>query len=549
MGLGQEEEVGRAANGAAAAAGSVLLTLASAQFLMTLDSSVMNVSIATVAKDVGTTVTGIQTAITFYTLVMASLMITGGKIGQILGRKRAFALGCVIYGCGSLITAVSPNLAVLMLGWSVLEGVGAALIMPAIVALVASNFARPQRPRAYGLVASAGAIAVAAGPLIGGLFTTYLSWRWVFAGEVLVVLVILGLTRRIADTPPEEGARLDLVGTVLSALGLALIVYGILRSGTWGFVQPKEGGPQWLGLSPVIWLILGGGVVLRVFMWWELHRVRRGDAVLVDPAMLRNRTLQGGLTSFMFQYLLQAGLFFAVPLFLSVALGLSAVATGVRLLPLSITLLLAAAGVPKVFPNASPRRVVQLGFLALFAGIVILIALLDVSAGPEIITWPMLLVGLGVGALASQLGSVTVSAVPDEQSGEVGGIQNTVTNLGASIGTALSGAILIAALTSSFLTGVQNNPAVPKDLAAQGQVQLAGGAPFMSDQDLMAALDKAGVSGKTADAIVTENASARIDGLRSSLSVLALLALIALFTSRRIPAKQPSAPADSDAPA
>ena len=545
MGLGQEEGVSRPAEVAAAAAGSVLLTLASAQFLMTLDSSVMNVSIATVAKDLGTTVTGIQTAITFYTLVMASLMITGGKFGQILGRKRAFAIGCVIYGCGSLITALSPNLVVLMLGWSVLEGVGAALIMPAIVALVASNFARSQRPRAYGLVASAGAIAVAAGPLIGGLFTTYASWRWVFAGEVLVVLVILALTRRIADTPPGEGARLDLVGTVLSALGLALIVYGILRAGTWGFVQPKQGAPQWLGLSPVIWLILGGGVVLRVFMWWEIRRVHRGEAVLVDPVILRNRTLRGGLISFLFQYLLQAGLFFAVPLFLSVALGLSAVATGVRLLPLSITLLLAAAGVPRVFPNASPRRVVQLGFLALFAGIVILIALLNVNAGPEIITWPMLLAGLGVGALASQLGSVTVSAVPDEQSGEVGGIQNTVTNLGASIGTALSGAVLIAGLTSSFLTGVQNNPDVPKEVASQSQVQLAGGAPFISDKDLKAALDKAGVTGKTADAIVTENADARIDGLRSSLSVLALLALIALFTSRRIPAQQPSADPDS----
>jgi Na+/melibiose symporter-like transporter len=332
----------------------------------------------------------------------------------------------------------------------------------------------------------------------------------------------------------------------LSALGLALIVYGILRAGTWGFVQPKEGAPQWVGLSPVIWLILGGGVVLRVFMSWEIHRVHRGEAVLVDPAMLRNRTLRGGLISFLFQYLLQAGLFFAVPLFLSVALGLSAVATGVRLLPLSITLLLAAVGVPKVFPNASPRRVVQLGFLALFAGIVVLVALLDVSAGPEITTWPMLLAGLGVGALASQLGSVTVSAVPDEQSGEVGGIQNTVTNLGASIGTALSGAILIAALTSSFLAGVQNNPDVPKDLASQAQVQLSGGAPFMSDKDLQAALTKAGVTGKTADAIVAENADARIDGLRSSLSVLALIALIALFTARRIPAQQPAATAESE---
>ena len=549
MGVDQAEGVSGAAEGAAAAAGIVLLTRASAQFLMTLDSSVMNVSIATVAKDVGTTVTGIQTAITFYTLVMASLMITGGKLGQILGRKRAFAIGCVIYGCGSLITALSPNLAVLMLGWSVLEGVGAALIRPAIGALVATNFARPQRPRAYGLVASAGAIAVAAGPLIGGLFTTYASWRWVFAGEVLVVLVILGLTRRMADTPAEKGIRLDLVGTVLSALGLALIVYGILRAGTWGFVQPKQGAPQWLGLSPVIWLVLGGGVVLRVFMWWELHRVRRGEAALVDPEMLRNRTLRGGLTSFLFQYLLQAGLFFAVPLFLSVALGLSAVATGVRLLPLSITLLLAAAGVPRVFPNASPRRMVQIGFLALFAGIVILIALLNVSAGPEIITWPMLLAGLGVGALASQLGAVTVSAVPDEQSGEVGGVQNTVTNLGASIGTALSGAVLIAALTSSFLAGVQHNPDVPKSVASQAQVQLSGGAPFMSDKDLQAQLNKAGVPAKTADAIVTENSNARIDGLRSSLSLLAIVALIATFATRRIPTQQPSASPAADAAA
>jgi MFS family permease len=540
MDLSREAAAGHAAE-RAAAAGIVLLTLASAQFLMTLDSSVMNVSIATVAKDVGTTVTGIQTAITFYTLVMASLMITGGKLGQILGRKRAFAIGCIIYGSGSLITALSGNLAVLIVGWSVLEGAGAALIMPAIVALVASNFARDQRPRAYGLVASAGAIAVAAGPLIGGLCTTYLSWRWVFVGEALVVLIILGLTRRIADTPPEQGARLDLVGTVLSALGLGLIVYGILRSGTWGFVQPRAGAPKWLGLSPVIWLILLGGAVLWVFWWWENHRLARGQAALLDPAMLRNRTLRAGLTSFSLQYFLQSGLFFAVPLFLSVALGLSAIATGVRLLPLSITLLLAAAGIPRVFPNASPRRVVQIGFLLLFAGIVIMLALLDSGAGPEIVTWPMLLAGLGIGALASQLGAVTVSSVPDEQSGEVGGLQNTVTNLGASIGTALAGAVLISALTASFLSGVQNNPAVPKDLSAKAQVELAGGAPFISDIDLKTALDKAGVPPKTADAVVTENANARIDGLRASLSLLAVIALIAPIASRRIPVQQPSA--------
>jgi MFS family permease len=540
--VAQRGEVGPSVEpgGGANAAGIVLVTLAAGQFLMTLDSSVMNVSIATVADDVGTTVTGIQTAITFYTLVMASLMITGGKLGQILGRKRAFAVGCVIYGCGSLTTAIAPNLAVLMFGWSLLEGIGAALILPAIVALVASNFGREQRPRAYGLVASAGAIAVAAGPLIGGLFTTYLSWRWVFAGEVVVVLVILALTRRMADTPPEAGVGLDLMGTALSALGLGLIVYGILRSGTWGFVRPKPEAPEWLGLSPVVWLILAGGLVVGIFVRWENHRLEQGRAALIDPAILENLTLRGGLTSFFFQYLLQAGLFFAVPLFLSVALGLSAVATGVRLLPLSITLLLAAAGIPKMFPKASPRRVVQLGFVALFAGIVVMIAALDAGAGPEIVTWPMLLAGLGVGALASQLGAVTVSSVPDAQSGEVGGLQNTVTNLGASIGTALAGAVLISALTTSFLAGIQNSAAVSDDLAAQAQVKLSAGIPFISDDDLESGLADAGVPPQTAEAIADDYATARLDGLRASLSVLAIIALIALPFTRRVPTTQPS---------
>jgi MFS family permease len=528
-----------AATRSASAAGAVLATLASAQFLMTLDSSVMNVSIATVAKDVGTTVIGIQTAITLYTLVMASLMITGGKIGQILGRKRAFAVGCVVYGSGSFITSISRNLPTLLIGWSLLEGIGAALIMPAIVALVASNFGRAQRPRAYGLVASAGAIAVAAGPLIGGLLTTYASWRWVFAGEVLVVLVILLLARRMGDTPAEEGARMDLVGTVLSALGLGLVVLGVLRSGTWGVVRPKPGAPQWLGLSPAIWLILAGGCVLVGFLGWERRRVGRDQAVLIDPSMLRIRILRGGLTSFFFQYLLQAGLFFVVPLFLSVALGLSAIETGARLLPLSATLLLAAVGVPKLFPHASPRRVVRLGFLALFAGIVCLIALLDEGAGPEIITWPMLLAGIGVGALASQLGSVTVSSVPDEQSGDVGGLQNTVTNLGASIGTALAGAVLISVLTASFFSDIKGNPAIPAELSSRAEVKLAGGIPFISDADLRQGLGDAGIPDPTADAIVDENEQARLSGLRSSLSVLAVVALLAFVFSNGIPTRQP----------
>ena len=315
----------------ASGASLVLFTLASGQFLMTLDSSVMNVSIATVAKDVGTTVTGIQGAITAYTLVMAALMITGAKIGALIGRKRAFAIGCVIYGCGSFITSIATSLPVLLFGWSFLEGVGAALILPAIVALVAGNFPAARRPAAYGLVAAAGAIAVAVGPLIGGFCTTYFSWRWVFAGEVVLVLVILVLTRKIADAPSETRPHLDLVGAALSALGLGLIVFGVLRSSVWGWIQPKADGPSWAGLSPTLWLVLGGLFVVWLFFRWEGLRESRGEEPLIRPAMLRNRQLTGGLIMFFFQYLAQAGFFFVVPLYLSVCLGLSALATALKI--------------------------------------------------------------------------------------------------------------------------------------------------------------------------------------------------------------------------
>jgi MFS family permease len=519
--------------------GLVLLTLASGQFVMTLDSSVMNVSIATVAKDVGTTVTGIQTAITLYTLVMAMLMIPGGKVGSLIGRKRAFSIGCVIYGAGSLTTAFAPNLTILIIGWSILEGIGAALILPAIVALVAGNFPPEGRPRAYGLVMSAGAIAVAVGPLIGGLATTYASWRWVFAGEVVIVAAILVLARHVQDAPVETRTHFDLIGAALSAAGLGLAVFGVLRSSLWGWVLPKPGGPSILGLSPTIVLIFLGLFVLWVFGVWEHHVEERGREPLVQLSMFGNRQFTGGLLMFFFQFLVQAGLFFTIPLYLSVALGLSAIDTGLKITPLSITLLAAAAGIPRFLPNISPRLVVRAGLLAMFAGIVWLFMNIDVHAGAEIVTVPLLLAGLGIGALASQLGSVTVSAVPDDQSPAVGGLQNTATNLGASIGTALAGSLLIAALTASFLNGIEHNPAVPPQVASQANVELAGGIPFISDADLDAALTQAGVDPAVSVAVLDENEQARLDGLRTALAALALIALIGLFFSGRIPKQQP----------
>jgi Na+/melibiose symporter-like transporter len=283
--------------------------------------------------------------------------------------------------------------------------------------------------------------------------------------------------------------------------------------------------------------------VIWVFFRWQARRESVGKEPLVSTSLLANKQLGGGLTMFFFQYLVQAGFFFVVPLYLSVCLGLTALETGVRLLPLSVTLLAAAIGIPRLLPAVSPRLVVRVGLLALLAGTVVLLALLDVDSGPEIVLVPMLLIGLGIGALASQLGAVTVSAVPDDQSPEVGGVQNTATNLGASLGTALAGSVLIASVAASFLTNVEQNPAIPDRVKENAQVELVGGVPFLSDADLEAALDEADVPRRTADEALAAYADARIDGLRGALAILALLAIAALFFAQRIPTVQPGAKA------
>jgi MFS family permease len=525
-------------------AGLVLSVLAASQFLMTLDSSVMNVSMATVAADLGTTITGIQTAITLYTLVMATLMITGGKLGSIMGRRRAMGIGMVIYAAGSFVTGLAPNLPVLLLGWSFLEGVGAALIMPAIVALVAANFVPEKRAGAYGMVAAASAVAVAAGPLIGGAMTTYLSWRYVFFGEVVIAIAILATLRKLRDTPPVP-SRIDYLGSLLSVIGLGLLVLGVLKSSEWGLVVPKPGAPSLFGASWSTWFIGAGLLVVWVFLHWERRLEQRFDAdpsslpPLVRPSLLRVRQLSGGLSMFFAQFMIQAGVFFAIPLFLSVVLGLTALETGVRLVPLSIALLVAAVGIPKVWPRANPRRVVRIGLLCMIVGIGFLVAGMDPGADAAVVTIPMVLMGLGLGALASQLGAVTVSAVSEDQAAEVGGLQNTATNLGASMGTALIGSVLIATLSTAALTGIATSTTLEDSMKSQLTTELASGVPFISDAQVESALTAAGVSPADADEIAQINAAARLQALQVAFAAAGLVAIVALFLTGRVPVVPP----------
>ncbi len=294
---------------------AVIAMLAAAQFIMVLDTTVMNVSISQVVEDLNTTVVGLQTAITFYTLVMAAFMLIGGKLGDRWGAKRAYMIGMLIYGTGSLITAFSPNLAVLLIGWSFIEGFGAVLVIPAIAALTAITYTGRQRALAYGILGGVTGISAALGPLIGGWVTTNLTWRIVFASETVVVLVLMLFLRLIPATKGRPG-KLDVGGSLLSASGLAIAVFGILRSSQWGWITPKAAAPFTpLGLSPVVFLIVIGLALLGLFMRREEALLEAGKEPLLDVRLLKIPRLRAGLNTLASQQFMIMGIFFVLPLY------------------------------------------------------------------------------------------------------------------------------------------------------------------------------------------------------------------------------------------
>ena len=522
---------------------AVIAMLAAAQFIMVLDTTVMNVSISQVVEDLNTTVVGLQTAITFYTLVMAAFMLIGGKLGDRWGAKRAYMIGMLIYGTGSLITAFSPNLAVLLVGWSFIEGFGAVLVIPAIAALTAITYTGRQRALAYGILGGVTGISAALGPLIGGWVTTNLTWRIVFASETVVVLVLMLFLRLIPATKGRPG-KLDVGGSLLSAAGLGIAVFGILRSSQWGWITPKAAAPFTpLGLSPVIFLIVIGLVLLGLFMRREETLLEAGKEPLLDVRLLRIPRLQAGLNTLASQQFMIMGIFFVLPLYLQTVIGYNALETGIRILPLSLSLFVCALLGASLTTRYSPKRIVEVGLLSMLSGGVLLITFTEPTLRSIGFSVALGLVGAGNGLLVSQLGNVIMSSVSSERSGEAGGLQGTAQNLGASLGTALVGSMLIASLVGNFQQSVLANPAladISNDLAALAEEN----ANFVTTDQLRAGAEAAGLSSVQIDALVADYADAQIVALKAAFAVVVLFALIALWYVRRLPsAAQPDDPA------
>jgi MFS family permease len=414
----------------------ILVPLALAQFICSFAGSNMNVMITDISEDLDTTVQGVQIAITVFLLVMAALMIPGGKLTDRWGRKRCFTIGLAIYGIGALMSAASPGLGVLILGNSIFEGVGTALLIPPVYILTTLFFSDiTSRARAFGIITGMGGVGAAAGPLIGGLITTAISWRAAFVFQALVIAVILWLSRHIVDPiAPDPTRPFDTLGAVLSAAGLIFVVMGVLAADN--------------DLALMAVLLVVGAVFLATFFVHIRARERRHEEPLLSTVLFRNRTSNFGLVTQNVQWLLLMGTAFVVSAYLQVVRGYNAIQTGVIFTAATGGILLSSLAAERLARRYAQRTLIMAGFITTIAGVVVLLALVGSRARPWAFAPGLLLIGLGVGVMLTPSVNVVQSAFPEEQQGEISGLSRCISNLGSSLGTAVAGTILVSSLTN-----------------------------------------------------------------------------------------------------
>jgi MFS family permease len=414
----------------------VLVPLALAQFICSFAGSNMNVMITDISTDLNTSVQGVQVAITLFLLVMAALMIPGGKLTDRWGRKRCFQLGLLIYGIGALMSAVSPGLGVLILGNSIFEGVGTALLIPPVYILTTMLFTdMTSRARAFGVISGMGGVGAAAGPLIGGLITTAISWRAAFVFQALVIVVIFVLGRRIEDpVAPDPTHPFDTVGAVLSAVGLVILVMGILATDN--------------NLLLTLILLAVAALVLAGFFVHVRAMERDHKEPLLSTGLFRNRTSNLALVTQNVQWLVLLGTSFTVSAYLQVVRGYNAIQTGAIFTAATAGILVSSLAAERLAKKYEQRTLIMAGFVVTIAGIAVLLALVAGSPSVWAFAPGLLLIGLGVGVMLTPSVNVVQSAFPENLQGEISGLSRSVSNLGSSLGTAIAGTILVAGLTT-----------------------------------------------------------------------------------------------------
>ncbi len=437
-----------------------------AVFITALDTNLLNVALPTMVADFHTTIKGLQWVIAAYSLVLASFMITGGRLGDLLGRKRVFMIGAALFGIGSLIAALSHSVPVLIIGESVIEGFGAALMTTTSAVLIIANYSGQARAFAFGMWTGIGSLAYAIAPLIGGFFTTNYTWRDGFLINVVIVIILLAGSVFVKESSDrQEKKQFDFIGIALSTIGLFLVVFGIIESSDYGWLRAKEIfsiGQHAVTLpgnmSIAFLAIILGLVVLVLFGFQEIHREQAGKTPLISLSIFGNWQFSGGLLTNCSQYLALGGVGFALPIFFEAIRGLSALDIGITLVPYTIMIFAGSQVSTYLGKYFRARPVMQSGYVVAIVGIILLWTEISVSTTSHTVIPGFILIGLGVGILAAQLSNITLSAVSVDQAGEASGILNTLRQLSLAVAVAIAGSIILSTLTARFMATIQKSP-------------------------------------------------------------------------------------------
>ncbi len=494
------------------------ILLAMAMFVLVVDTSLMNVSISAVIRDLHTTASGVQSAIALEALVSAAFILIGSKVGDLIGRKRAYVLGLLGYAIGAGAMALAQSLTAIIVFWAIIGGLGASLLLPAMQSLIHGNFEGEDQKKAYALVGAAAAIAAAVGPLLGGFLTTYLSWRVGFLLEDLVIVVVLSGIKLVRDVPYTGDRHIDLVGAVLSVLGMGGVVVGIL---VW-----QEGGESVAALLAVGVVGLGG------LAYWLVRRKREGKPALIDPDLFKSPLYRLGISGQTLQQIALGGMMIALPLYLQMVLEYNALQAGVSLAPLSLSMFAVALLAGKKAGKRRPAGIIKAGFGLVALGLAGLIPLVPrVDSGWYLVV-PLLVAGSGLGLLVSQLNNYTLSPVSEERVSEAAGVNSAGGSFGLSFGLAFAGAIMLATLSVAFTK--QANASTVLSPAEKQQVSraLEHDAQIMSNTALQEQLK--GQPAATREEIIRINTDARHVALQIALAIPLLAALLGLFNSFRM---------------
>src|SRR6478609_9705939 len=512
----------------------LMVLLAAAMFVLVVDTSLMNVSISAVITDLDTTASGVQSAIALEALVSAAFILINSKVGDLIGRKRAYVLGLLAYAVGALAMTLAQSLTAIVIFWAIIGGLGASLLLPAMQSLIHGNFAGAEQKQAYALIGAAAAIAAAVGPLIGGFVTTFLSWRVGFGLEVVIIAVVLSQIRLVKDVAYTGSRAVDLVGAALSVVGMGGVVLGIL---VW-----QEGGEF------VLLLMAVGAVALGSLAWWLTRRKRSGQVTLLDPGLFQSANFTTGVQGQMLQQIALGGAMIVLPLFLQMTLEYNAMQAGLSLAPLSLTMFATALVAGKKAGTRRPGTLIRAGFLLAAVGVLIIILMVPVITSGWYLVVPLVITGAGLGLLVSQLNNYTLAPIDEERISEAAGVNSAAGSFGLSFGLAMAGGLMLAALSFSFTNLTEASTVIPVAEQQQIAAALENDAEVVSNTQLDKLL--ADEPPAVRDAVLSINTDATNLALQVALLVPILAGLLGLFDSFRmirLPDIEPSAAVEAAA--